>query len=715
MKSKNSIFICSLFISLFVVVIINAQEMDHCAEVMKMQGEVILNHNHQLSPAAEGTMLYDGDMILTKENSLAIIKFSDNGAISKVFSNSTLTINVSQRDQTFMKTLTLDVGQIWSEIVSGKGQYTIQTPTSVAAVKGTTFMTKVDAQTGFTFIEVYKGAVKFSNEFGSIEIPAGNRGFSNGIDSPTLQMIESPKPPESLYHMLVPEETDIEEQETPQPEQQPVPEVEIKEDDATPAPEKPTTGTKRKTIFPGSIGIGTVTIDGVTYTRIRLMPELAIWKFKIGFDFDVLIDGDGNIRKEDWNNFNAYLNKIMYLEFANRHDPLYFRLGAFPSLKFGHGLIMRDYTNMLNYPGIKQLGAEIAVNTKTYGLGFDVFCPNLDEHNIFAVRVKGRPLQFLDIPILSNMEFGITAVTDQNELGALKDDDGDKYPNEFDDYPDDPQYWADTDGDGWPDPADSTLLGDPNIDIDADNNNEIDTLQTWDDLYQHLKRVYKLGKKESVTIIGADYTLPLIHSKLLQLYNYGEIAHIIDYGTGVIFPGFGAKFFIFDATLDYRMFGKDFQSNFFNYLYDNERAKVDGDSVVTKRSTLKGINSSQGWRGELVSHLFNIIDISVAYEDMTGKDYDIGKSILGEVRLKKMIIPGLAYAFARYSQSQVEKFTTWKAPNAAIEAELGYEVSPATLLVWHYKEYYIDLDGDGNIGSNDETKKTYSFSVQVRF
>jgi len=715
MKPKRKFIIPLIIFSLLFVVLLNAQETKPYAEVMNLQGEVILNHNHQLSPAVKGSLLYDGDMILTKENSFAVIKFSDNGAISKVFSNSTLTINMSQREQSFMKTLTLDVGRIWSEVTKGKGDYYIQTPTSVAAIKGTGFMTDVDAQTGFTTLQVYEGTVEFSNEFGKIEVPAGNQGFSNGIDPPSFQMMENVTPPESLMEGAMLEDTQIE-QPQKQYQQQEKPDVELQSVDEPKTEIKPgKPKSTRKSILPGSIGIGTVTIDGVTYTRIRLMPEIPIWKFKLGLDFDILIDGDGDIRKKDWDNFNAYLNKIMYLEFANRHDPLYLRLGAFPSVKFGHGLIMRDYTNMLDYPATKQLGAEIAVNTKTYGLGFDVFCPNVDEHNIFAARVKGTPFAATGIPFLNNLEVGVTGVTDLNELGGLKDNDDDGYPNTFDDYPDDPHYWADTDGDGWPDPAnqDSLDTGSGIIDLDADNNNEIDITQGWNNLYEYLKNVYKLGKKESVTIIGADYTLPLVNTKLFKLYHYGELAHILDYGSGAVFPGFGAKFLIFDATLDYRFFGDDFEPNFFNYLYNNERALVVGDSIVTKRSTLKGINKSQGWRGELVSHLFNIIDLTVAYEDIHGKDYDMGKSILGEVRLKKTFIPGLDYAYARYSQTQVKEFTTWKSPNAVIEAQIGYEITPATLLVWDYKVYYVDLNGDGKI-SDDETKTTYSFGVQIK-
>lgn len=701
-----------IFIFLFIVVL-QAQDNPH-AEIMNLQGEVILNHDHQLSPAAKGDKLYDGDMVLTKENSFAIVKFSDNGAISKVFSNSTLTINMGQREQSFMKTLTLDVGKIWSEVTTGKGDYYVQTPTSVAAVKGTGFMTDVDAQTGFTTLQVFEGTVEFSNEFGKIEVPAGNQGFSNGIDPPSSQVMENVQAPESLMEPTLPEETkpeppkqEYQPQEKPEVDLQSVdePEEETKED-------KPKTS--KKAILPGALGIGTVTFNGVTYTRIRLMPEIPIWKFKLGLDLDVLIDGEGNIRSEDWDNFNAYLNKIMYLEFANRQDPLYFRLGAFPSVKFGHGLIMRDYTNMLDYPATKQLGAEVAVNTKTFGLGIDVFCPNVDEHNIFAARVKGVPFGATEIPFLNNMEVGMTAVTDFNELGALEDSDNDGYPDTFDDYPNDPHYWADTDGDGWPDPANIDSVGSATIDIDADNNNQLDTNQGWDNLSDYLKNVYKLGKEESVTIIGIDYTLPLINTEFFRLYNYAEMAHIIDYGTGIVFPGFGAKFLIFDASVDYRIFGEDFEPNFFDYLYDNERAIVVGDSVVTKRSTLKGISKSKGWRGQLTSHLFDIVDLTVAYEDIHGKDYDMGKSILGEARLKKTFIPGLGYAYARYSQTQVEKFTTWKSPNAVIEAQIGYEVTSATLLVWDYKVYYVDLNGDGKIRGDDETQETYSFGVQIK-
>ena len=40
---------------------------------------------------------------------------------------------------------------------------------------------------------------------------------------------------------------------------------------------------------------GSITINGITYSEIRLMPELGFGKFGIGLDVDLLIDEEGNI------------------------------------------------------------------------------------------------------------------------------------------------------------------------------------------------------------------------------------------------------------------------------------------------------------------------------------------------------------------------------------------------------------------------------------
>ncbi len=720
-NAKIRFFPLSLILVLLTVGSIFAQEPDPFALVLKTKGEVILNHNHQLRPAETSTLIFNGDILLTKDNSLAIVNFSDNGAIIKLFSNSTLTIGL-EKDIGIAKKLNLDSGNLWAKVTHNLGSFSVQTPTAVAAVKGTKFLTSVDPQTGYTTVLVFEGTIELGNEFGIANIPSGNQGFSNGMEPPVIQPLQYNQIPDEIQEEIeakieIEEETpkiekEIEIPEAPpeQPEQKKIEKTEVEKESALP--------------FPMSIGIGTVNIDGETYSQIRLMPEFSIWKFKLGLDFNLLIDSKGKLRKEDWDSFEDYLNKFLYIQFAKKTDPFYLRFGSFPRVQYGQGLIMKDYTNMLNYPDKKQLGTEIAVNTNTYDLGFEAFCSNVYEADIFSARVKGKPLKNFDIPIIKNIQFGVTAAADLNQLGALKDSDGDGYPDKFDDFPDDENWWADTDGNGIADNIDPDRDGDgftDNIEgIKLEYPDSSDTF--WQSLLNDLdfdslslKQIYKLGEKEGVTILGLDYTIPLLNTKLFKLYNYGEFAQILDYGNGFIFPGFGSHFLIFDLNLEYRIFGKKFEPNYFNYLYDNERAIISGDSVVTKESQLDSIKSSQGWRGELTTHLFNIIDLSVAYEDIHGDDYNMGKTIQGQVNLKRNLIPKLSYAYACYSQTKVKDLTTWKSPNASIEAQIGYELSYNTILIANYKEYYEDLNNDNKIKGDDETITSFSFGVQFKF
>jgi hypothetical protein len=114
--------------------------------------------------------------------------------------------------------------------------------------------------------------------------------------------------------------------------------------------------------------VGTVTIDNRTYSQIRLQPELQIGKFGIGLDIDLIIDAEGNVRKEDWDELQDYVNKFLYIRFAQRNDPFYFKNGSIPSYTLGNGLIFNNYSNMILYPSVKNVGGYIGVNTNISGL-----------------------------------------------------------------------------------------------------------------------------------------------------------------------------------------------------------------------------------------------------------------------------------------------------------------------------------------------------------
>ncbi len=467
--------------------------------------------------------------------------------------------------------------------------------------------------------------------------------------------------------------------------------------------------------------VGTLMIDGVTYSQLRLMPEVSIWKIGIGLDLNILIDGEGNIREDDWDEIEDYVSKVYYIRYGHKGDTFYARIGSFPRVKFANGLIMNDYTNMLLYPDYKQVGLEFDVTTPFYGLGVETFTSNIYRNEILAGRIHANPLSFLDVPILKNLEVGVTAAIDRDQYGGVDDDDGDGYPDKFDGFPDDKTRWADTDSDGI---ADFKIVGGDTvwIDIDADGDNELDFTYvdttygyTGPDSNIIYKKYFSIDKKDDVLVYGADYRLPLITSTAFSLGHYAEIAKIQDHSYGFIFPGFYSSFLIFDMNLEIRYYNANFEPNYFDYLYDQQRAVASGDIIITKEESVKDNKKATGWYGAITSHILNIVDLTIAYEHMQGADYKKGKSIYGTLVFQKTFVPKLTVAEAHYSQRRVKEFTHWKTPNSLITAKLGYSIAGNAILVANYKERYEDLNGDGKITGKDETIKSFGFGMEFRF
>lgn len=462
--------------------------------------------------------------------------------------------------------------------------------------------------------------------------------------------------------------------------------------------------------------VGATTINGETYTRIRLNPELTFWRFGVGLDIDFLITGEGDIREDDWDEWQDYINKILYLRYAHRTDPFYALVGSFPSYTLANGLILNGYTNMLNYPDQKKLGGYMGFNTEFSGLGMELFAADFRQFDIFATRTHFKPMEISTVPLLENFVVGVSFAHDRDQYLRFEDSDNDDVPDIFDDYPNNANYSVDTDGDGIPD----------GFDLDADNDNLLD--ENDDDWWAALpdslqddsvilKKKRSYDNEESVTIVGTDYMLPLIEQDYFALYHYAEYAKIIDYGQGFIFPGFGAKVAIFDLKLEGRRFEDEFIPGFFDYLYDDQRAYVFADSIYTKTSMLTKINASTGWYGSVTTNIADILYLDLAYQDMYGKNVTTGKSLWVGLRADTNMIPKINEASIAYSQRNKEyiNFRDFRNENATVTGKISYELGGSSYLVGNYQERYSDNDGNGKIKGEDEISKTFSFSVEFKF
>lgn len=178
---------------------------------------------------------------------------------------------------------------------------------------------------------------------------------------------------------------------------------------------------KSKPEFGFGIQFGNVTINGTNYNQIRMQPDLDLGKFGIGLDLNLEFDANGQIRTEEWTSWQAILAKITYIRYGKKFEkPVYVKLGGIDDFTLGHGQIVYQYNNMLNYPNVKKLGLAFDLDLKFAGL--ESMVDNVLDWDILGLRVYGRPLINLGIPIIKSLEIGASYVADldpQNQVSNI--------------------------------------------------------------------------------------------------------------------------------------------------------------------------------------------------------------------------------------------------------------------------------------------------------
>lgn len=132
---------------------------DTVAILSASKGKVNLERKQQDLKFKKGELLQNQDVLRTKAESFAAYKFIDASAMIKLFSNSVVTISATSLDGKLSKKLSLDRGSVLASVKSGTGAFAVHTPTTVASVKGTEFMTRVDEE-GNSMFTVTDGEVE---------------------------------------------------------------------------------------------------------------------------------------------------------------------------------------------------------------------------------------------------------------------------------------------------------------------------------------------------------------------------------------------------------------------------------------------------------------------------------------------------------------------------------------------------------------------------
>ncbi|MDP6629069.1 MAG: FecR family protein [Candidatus Marinimicrobia bacterium] len=701
--------------------------------VMKANGEVLIKpigggaYSVAVKP---GQAIANGDAIRVGESSFAVVIFLDDKSVVKIRENTDFQFVETSNT----RSLIIEQGTTLHNVNKDnrKKTYRVETPVSVASVKGTEFSAFHDAIAGIDKFVGKTGNFEVFNTISgmTVNVGAGQKAVSNALgqlipapaqpgdypadpegDVPDQQQEEPQEPEEPQQDQQ--QDTQNQRQDEPKQDQtteDKQPEPETTSESADTQPDQPQTGDtpkpKPKKPLNLGLGVGSATIDGKLYNQVALRPELSFGKLGIGLDLPIYIDNEGNIREDEWDEASDIIDKFLYISWGQKSDPFWFKWGALNNVTLGYGGLLGGYSNMMEFPSVRKVG----INTgMTFGnFGTEVFLSNMKEFTRGGTLMGLRGTYKLSDAI--PLTFGMNFIMDMNQFSGLKDTDDDTYPDIFDDFPDDKDYWNDTDGDGLADKDGGNKEPDTGWDIDADGDNILDTV----DGDVQLKPTPFSLKDNKATAQGfaLDLGYPVIKSKAFSLEAYMEYNKLIfpkikgdTYysrkamdGTGITVPGVRASLFSFlNVSFEYRIKQGYFAPQFFDGSYDLSRVVAEfsesGTVIRTKEQVvLVDSSNTSGMYGSASANLFNLLSFNAAYASMKGDGDTEFNSFNALINLNAEKIPKLSVAQAYYQRNNDKNPFDFSNPsiNTIFGYKVGYEVSGGVSLIWDFRQFYRD-------------------------
>lgn len=686
----------------------------------------------------KNSIINSGDALRTGENSFARIVFPDDESSVKIFNES----EISVHENFSSRRLQLEKGEIAADIRPNLAKsYSLETPNVIASLEDVAVEVNVGKSENFKSL---RGTVEVTNlvtgekEIFSPEQPvlaANTATNDNAGQSLAAQPEYQPKPQTSSQ----PQEQTL--AYAPSPEENY--DVESTDDQGA-----ETSGQRNWNM---GLGVGSVTIDGKLYNQISLRPELRFGKLGVGLDLYFYLDEDGSIRKEDWDDFSDYLNKIYYVRWGRQGDPFFVRAGAINHVTLGYGILMSGYTNAIEYPQVRNIGLHTGM--KYEKLGWEVLVADVKE-----ISGPGLMAGRVTYDLMSKFRLGGTFVADFNQYKGLQDTDEDDIPDIFDKFPNKKfslpdqfpdgafgisgdeklkgkDYSKDSDNDGIPDDIDFDIDGDGKTDnyyIDPDKN-----LESGSEVVVSPDPFNVKDQAKALSAVAFDAAVPLLERDAFKLDIYGQSAFFIsekltDYytgekynpGWGAAVPGFRANIFNFiNCNLEYRFSGKNFLFSFWDRMYDMERVSIrqrPNNShqlwAYTKDEMKLHNDPMKGVFGSVDFNIWDFLIFSTYYQHMTSGDDEM-RSFRSSLSIPSGKIPKLAEATAYYQRNNDKNPFKFKSPseNTVMGGRLGLEIGGGAVLSYVYTRTYRDLNGNGKINTDEEAVTIMTIETGFRF
>ena len=720
----------SIIFILFTITICSGETI---GRVMKVSGEVLIK------PIGSGTYsvsvklgqaISNGDAIRVSEASFAVVIFLDDKSVVKIKENTDFQFVETSNT----RSLIIEQGTTLHNVNSKdrKKDYRVETPVSVASVKGTEFSAFHDAVAGVDKFVGKSGNFDVFNSISgmTVNVGAGQKAVSNAMG----QLIPAPAEPGDYPEDPEGDSPEEQQEEQDQPEEQD--DTQEQQDrqtqDEQPQREEPSSETELETEQPSEpsdaqadqqstgdkpkpkpkkpfnlgLGVGSATIDGTIYNQVALRPELSFGKLGIGLDLVMYIDNQGNIREDEWDEASDIIDKFLFIRWGQKSDPFWFKWGSLSNVTIGYGGLLAGYSNMMEFPSVRKVGINTGMSFGSFG--GELFLSNMKDFSRGGTLMGLRGTYKLSDAI--PLTFGLNFIMDMNQFSGLKDVDEDTYPDIFDDFPTDKDYWNDTDGDGIADVNGGTKEPENGWDIDGDGDNILDSADN--DLTLKPTPFSLKDNKATAQGFAFDLGYPILKGKSLSLEAYMEYNKLIfpavagdAYysrkamgGTGITVPGIRASLFSFlNVSFEYRIKQGFFAPQFFDGSYDLSRVVAefsDSTTIIRTKDQLILVDSSNtsGMYGSASANLFNLVSFSAAYASMKGEGDVELNSFNAIIDINAENIPKLSVAQAYYQRNNDNNPFDFGNPsmNTLFGYKVGYEVSKGVSLIWDFRQYYRD-------------------------
>jgi hypothetical protein len=133
-------------------------------------------------------------------------------------------------------------------------------------------------------------------------------------------------------------------------------------------------------------------------------------------DFQFFIDEDGDFRKNSIEDDSTFLDYFNFIQYRERKDRMFIRMGFIEDITFGNGSIVNNYSNKVRYPEEAKKNGLYFHKKNKFDDGIEFFINDIDNVKVFGGRVFIVPVD--DVTIGAG--FAIDKDPDLNPLTSDK-------------------------------------------------------------------------------------------------------------------------------------------------------------------------------------------------------------------------------------------------------------------------------------------------------